>query len=53
MICELTDYDLDRVEIGMPLEMTFRKLSQGEGIVNYFCMGARGKIDSNAVVMQR
>ena len=36
MICELTDYDLDHVEIGMPLEMTFRKLSQGEGIVNYF-----------------
>ncbi|WP_419657822.1 conserved uncharacterized protein, DUF35 [Desulfosarcina variabilis str. Montpellier] len=36
LICELTDYDLNRVEIGMPLEMTFRKLSQGEGIVNYF-----------------
>jgi len=36
LICELTDYDLDRVKIGMPLEMTFRKLSQGEGIVNYF-----------------
>lgn len=36
LLCELTDYDLDKVEIGMPLEMTFRKLSQGEGIVNYF-----------------
>lgn len=36
LLCELTDYDLDRVEIGMPLEMTFRILSQGEGIVNYF-----------------
>jgi hydroxymethylglutaryl-CoA synthase len=36
LICELTDYDLDRVEIGMPIEMTFRKMFQGEGIINYF-----------------
>jgi len=36
LICELTDYDLKKVEIGMPVEMTFRKMSQGEGIVNYF-----------------
>jgi len=36
LICELTDYDLDRVKIGMPVEMTFRKLYQGKGIVNYF-----------------
>lgn len=36
LICELTDYDLDRVEVGMPVEMTFRKLSQGEGVINYF-----------------
>jgi len=36
LICELTDYELDRVKVGMPVEMTFRKLSQGKGIVNYF-----------------
>ncbi len=36
LICELTDCDLDRVKIGMPVEMTFRKLSQGKGIINYF-----------------
>jgi 3-hydroxy-3-methylglutaryl CoA synthase len=36
LICELTDYDLDKVAIGMPVEMTFRKLSQGKGIINYF-----------------
>jgi uncharacterized OB-fold protein len=36
LICELTDYDLDRVKIDMPVEMTFRRLFQGKGIVNYF-----------------
>jgi hydroxymethylglutaryl-CoA synthase len=36
LICELTDYDLDNVAIGMPVEMTFRKMYQGKGIVNYF-----------------
>lgn len=36
LICELTDYDLDKVAIGMPVEMTFRKLFQGKGIINYF-----------------
>ncbi len=36
LICELTDYNLDSVETGMELEMTFRKLFQGKGIVNYF-----------------
>ncbi len=36
LICELTDYDLDKVNIGMPVEMTFRKMFQGKGIINYF-----------------
>lgn len=36
LICELTDYDLDKVAIGMPVEMTFRKMYQGQGILNYF-----------------
>ena len=36
LLCELTDYDLDKAKVGMPVEMTFRKLSQGKGIVNYF-----------------
>jgi hydroxymethylglutaryl-CoA synthase len=34
LICELTDYDLDKVRIGMPVEMTYRKMSQG--LINYF-----------------
>ena len=36
LICELTDYDLTKVATGMAVEMTFRKLSQAKGIVNYF-----------------
>ncbi len=36
LICELTDYDLDIVKIGMPVEMTYRKMSQGQGMNNYF-----------------
>jgi hydroxymethylglutaryl-CoA synthase len=36
MICELTDYELDKVKIGMPVEMTFRKMFQEQGIINYF-----------------
>ena len=36
LICELTDYDLDTVKTGMPVEMTFRKMSQGQGLINYF-----------------
>ena len=36
LICELTDYDLDKVRVGMPVEMTFRRMYQGQGIINYF-----------------
>jgi hydroxymethylglutaryl-CoA synthase len=36
LLCELTDCDPDKVAIGMPVEMTFRKLFQGKGIINYF-----------------
>jgi hydroxymethylglutaryl-CoA synthase len=36
LVCELTDYDLEKAKVGMPVEMTFRRLSQGKNIVNYF-----------------
>jgi 3-hydroxy-3-methylglutaryl CoA synthase/uncharacterized OB-fold protein len=33
---QLTDCDADRVEIDMPLDLTFRKLHEGGGFHNYF-----------------
>ena len=36
LICEMTDCDIDKVEIGMTLEMTFRKMFVSRGIHNYF-----------------
>ncbi len=36
LICELTDCDLDKVAVGMKLEMTFRKMFYSRGIHNYF-----------------
>lgn len=36
MVCEITDCDPDKIEIGMPVEMTFKKLYQIGGIHNYF-----------------
>ena len=33
---QLTDCEADRVAIGMPLELTFRKYHEGYGIKNYF-----------------
>jgi hypothetical protein len=33
---ELTDVDADEVEIGMRVEMTFRRLFTADGIANYF-----------------
>ena len=32
----MTDRDPDRVEVGMPLELTFRKIHEGAGFPNYF-----------------
>lgn len=36
MICEMTDCDTSKIEIGMEVEMTFRRLYQAGGISNYF-----------------
>ncbi len=36
MIVELTDCDVDKVQIGMSLEMTYRKMFTSRGVHNYF-----------------
>jgi len=34
--CQMTDVDPDAVEIGMPVEMTFRRIDTALGVHNYF-----------------
>jgi len=36
MVCFMTDRDVNEIKIGMPLEMSFRRLYSAEGIHNYF-----------------
>lgn len=36
MLCAMTDRDINEVKIGMPLEMSFRRLYTADGIHNYF-----------------
>ncbi len=44
LMCDMTDRDPAAVEVGMPLEMTFRKLYYVGGIYNYWwkCQPVRG-----------
>lgn len=36
MICMMTDRDVDQVKIGLPVQMTFRKLYTAGGVHNYY-----------------
>lgn len=36
LLCELTDNDPDKIRIGMPVEMTYRKLTANDDVINYF-----------------
>lgn len=36
MNCHLTDRDLNTIKVGMPVEMTFRRMHTGAGFYNYF-----------------
>jgi len=44
IICDMTDRDPEQVKVGMPVEMTFRKLRRVGGINNYWwkCQPVRG-----------
>ncbi len=34
--CQMTDRDPEKIKVGMPVEMTFRKLHEARGLYNYF-----------------
>jgi hydroxymethylglutaryl-CoA synthase len=36
LLMELTDYEVDKVKVGMPLEMTWRIFFKVGGVINYF-----------------
>ncbi|MHB8104049.1 MAG: hydroxymethylglutaryl-CoA synthase [Dehalococcoidales bacterium] len=36
LICELTDCDINKLQVGMTVEMTFRKMFVSRGVINYF-----------------
>jgi 3-hydroxy-3-methylglutaryl CoA synthase len=36
MLCTMTDRDINEIKVGMPLEMSFRRLYTADGIHNYF-----------------
>ncbi len=36
MLCSMTDRDINEVKVGMPLELSFRRLYTADGIHNYF-----------------
>jgi len=36
LLCELTDCEIDKIQVGTPVEMTYRKMYQIKGINNYF-----------------
>jgi len=41
---QMTDRDPEKIEVGMPVELTFRKINEAGGIHNYFwkCRPVRG-----------
>ena len=48
ILCMMTDRDLDQVHIGMPVQMSFRKLRIVNGIHNYYwkSIPMRGVVDA-------
>ena len=48
MLCMMTDRELDEVRIGMPVEMSFRKLRVVNGIHNYYWKATPGRAHARA-----
>ncbi|MGD0232385.1 MAG: OB-fold domain-containing protein [Syntrophorhabdales bacterium] len=47
LISELTDCQPEKVEVGMPIEMTFRRLYRSSGINNYFWKAKPASVDGS------
>jgi len=39
ILCDITDCDIKEVKIGLPMEMTFRKIYESSGITSYYWKG--------------
>jgi hydroxymethylglutaryl-CoA synthase len=39
ILCDITDCDINEVKIGLPMEMTFRKIFESSGITSYYWKG--------------
>ena len=46
VLCMLTDREIDEIKVGMPVEMSFRKLRVVNGIHNYYWKAIPRRFDT-------